>query len=110
MNTSRREVSLYLARLTPEEKEEIIRRRGCRSNGDGKVHRISNLEIHHKDRNPNPPDWATLETTPSDLLRSGRSAPRPNKTEDYRLNASAQNSPFAERLNILAKCCVVIHI
>lgn len=42
-----------MARLTPEEKEEIIRWRGCRSDGDGKVHRISNLEIHHRDRNPN---------------------------------------------------------
>ncbi|MBM3119666.1 MAG: hypothetical protein FJ006_09020 [Chloroflexi bacterium] len=38
--------------LTPEEREEIIRRRGCRSDKDGEVHRISNLEIHHKDRNP----------------------------------------------------------
>ena len=37
--------------LTPEEREEIIRRRGCKSDKDGKVHRISNLEIHHKDRN-----------------------------------------------------------
>ena len=41
-----------MGRLTPEEKGEIIRRRGCRSDGDGQVHRISNLEIHHKDRNP----------------------------------------------------------
>jgi hypothetical protein len=32
-------------------REAIIRRRGCKSDGDGKVHRISNLEIHHKDRN-----------------------------------------------------------
>ena len=38
--------------LTPKQREEIIRRRGCRSDGDDKVHRISNLEIHHKDRNP----------------------------------------------------------
>ena len=41
-----------MARLSPSEKEAIIRRRGCKSDGDGKVHRISNLEIHHKDRNP----------------------------------------------------------
>jgi hypothetical protein len=41
-----------MSRLTPGERESIIRRRGCRSDGDGQVHRISNLEIHHKDRNP----------------------------------------------------------
>lgn len=46
--------------LTPEEREEIIRRRGCRSDGDDKVHRISNLEIHHKDRNPNNDDPRNL--------------------------------------------------
>lgn len=37
--------------LTPEERRRIIRRRGCRSDKDGQVHRIGNLEIHHKDRN-----------------------------------------------------------
>jgi hypothetical protein len=37
--------------LTSAEREAIIRQRGCKSDGDGKVHRISNLEIHHKDRN-----------------------------------------------------------
>ena len=41
-----------MGRLTPSEKEAIIRRRGCKSDSDGKVHRINNLEIHHKDRNP----------------------------------------------------------
>jgi len=41
-----------VGRLTPNEREEIIRRRGCRSERDGQVHRISNLDIHHKDRNP----------------------------------------------------------
>ncbi len=41
-----------MAKLTSEEREEIIRRRGCRSDGDGKVHHINNLEIHHKDRHP----------------------------------------------------------
>ncbi len=41
-----------MSRLTPQKREEIIRRRECRSDGDGQVHRISNLEIHHKDRNP----------------------------------------------------------
>ena len=37
--------------LTPSQREEIIRRRGCKSDGDGKKHRIDNLEIHHKNRN-----------------------------------------------------------
>lgn len=41
-----------MALLTPEERETIIRRRGYRSDKDGHRHRISNLEIHHKDRNP----------------------------------------------------------
>jgi hypothetical protein len=41
-----------MGRLTPSEREAIIRRRGRRSDGDGKVHRISSLEIHHKDRDP----------------------------------------------------------
>jgi hypothetical protein len=39
--------------LTPSEKEAIIRRRGCISDGDSKKHPTSNLVIHHKDRNPN---------------------------------------------------------
>ena len=38
--------------LTPSEREQIIRRRGCQSSKDGRVHRISNLVIHHTDRNP----------------------------------------------------------
>jgi hypothetical protein len=42
-----------LARLTLGKREEIIRRRGCISDGDGKRHNNSNLEIRHKDRNPN---------------------------------------------------------
>lgn len=49
-----------MARLTPNEKEEIIRRRGCKSDGDGAVHRLSSLEIHHKDRNPNNNDPQNL--------------------------------------------------
>jgi hypothetical protein len=40
-----------MGKLSPEDRENIIRRRGCKSDGDGKVHQISNLEIHHKDRN-----------------------------------------------------------
>jgi hypothetical protein len=37
--------------LTSAAREAIIRRRGYKSDGDGKVHRISNLRIHDKDRN-----------------------------------------------------------
>ena len=38
--------------LTNDERQVILNRRGHRSDGDGKVHRDSNLEIHHKDRDP----------------------------------------------------------
>jgi hypothetical protein len=38
--------------MTPSQREEVIRRRDCISDGDGKKHRIGNLEIHHKDRDP----------------------------------------------------------
>ena len=41
-----------MAELTPKQKEEIIRRRKCHSDKDGKVHLIANLEIHHKNRKP----------------------------------------------------------
>ena len=37
--------------LSSGDREDIIRRRGCRSSKTGRVHRISSLEIHHKDRN-----------------------------------------------------------
>jgi hypothetical protein len=46
--------------LTPDDREEIIRRRGCRSDGDGKVHQIWNLEINHKDRDPHNNDPRNL--------------------------------------------------
>jgi len=49
-----------MGRLPTSEKETIIRRRGCKSDGDGKVHRISNLEIQHKDRNPENNDARNL--------------------------------------------------
>ena len=49
-----------MARPSSSKREEIIRRRGSKSDGDGKVHRISNLEIHHKDRNPNNNDPKNL--------------------------------------------------
>ncbi len=38
--------------LTPDQREEIIRRRGTKSDKTKKKGRIDNLEIHHKDRNP----------------------------------------------------------
>lgn len=38
--------------LTSAQREAIIRRRGNISNGDGQKHPITNLVIHHKDRNP----------------------------------------------------------
>lgn len=37
--------------LTPSQREEIIRRRGTKSDKTGKKSRIDYLEIHHKDRN-----------------------------------------------------------
>jgi len=49
-----------MTKLTPSAREEIVRRRGCRSDKDGEVHRISNLEIHHKDRNPDNNDPRNL--------------------------------------------------
>ena len=41
-----------LRTLTPAQRRQIIARRGFRSDGDGRVHRTSNLDVHHKDRNP----------------------------------------------------------
>jgi len=41
-----------MGKLTPQQREEIIRRRDCKSDKDGERHRIFNLVIHHKDRNP----------------------------------------------------------
>lgn len=38
--------------LTPAQREAIIRRRGNISDRDGQKHPITNLVIHHKDRNP----------------------------------------------------------
>jgi len=38
--------------LSSGDRNEIIRRRGCKSSRTGRVHRINSLEIHHKDRNP----------------------------------------------------------
>lgn len=49
-----------MARLTPSEREKVLDRREHRSDKDGKVHRDSNLEIHHKDRNPDNNDPKNL--------------------------------------------------
>lgn len=49
-----------MAKLTPKEREEIIRRRGTKSDKTGKKSRIDSLEIHHKDRNPNNNDPRNL--------------------------------------------------
>jgi hypothetical protein len=49
-----------MAKLTPSQREEIIRRRGTKSDKTGKKSRIDNLEIHHKDRNPNNNDPKNL--------------------------------------------------
>ena len=46
--------------LTLKQREEIIRRRGTKSDKTGKKSRIDNLEIHHKDRNPLNNDPANL--------------------------------------------------
>jgi hypothetical protein len=42
-----------MPRLSGNDRIKVIQRRGCISEGDGKPHRLSNLDIHHKDRNPN---------------------------------------------------------
>ena len=39
--------------LSEEKREEIIRRRGTKSDKTGKKSQIQALVIHHKDRNPN---------------------------------------------------------
>jgi len=49
-----------MSHLSSKDKEEIIGRRGNISNGDKKKHPITNLEIHHKDRNPNNNDPQNL--------------------------------------------------
>ena len=49
-----------MAELTPSQREEIIRRRGTKSDKTGNKSRIDYLEIHHKDRNPNNNDPTNL--------------------------------------------------
>ena len=46
--------------LSDEDKENIKRRRGFHCDRDGKVHRSSTLEIHHKDRHPQHNDPSNL--------------------------------------------------
>ena len=49
-----------MTKLTPSQREEIIRRRGTKSDKTGKKSRIDNLEIHHMDRNPDNNDPKNL--------------------------------------------------
>ena len=49
-----------MGKLTSQKREEIIRRRGNISDGDEQKHPITNLEIHHKDRNPDNNDPRNL--------------------------------------------------
>ncbi len=49
-----------MALLTDKEREEIIRRRGTKSDKTRKKSRIDNLEIHHKSRNPHNNDPSNL--------------------------------------------------
>ncbi len=49
-----------MSKLTSKEREEIIRRRGTKSDKTGNNSRIDALEIHHKDRNPNNNDPKNL--------------------------------------------------
>lgn len=46
--------------LSKDERENIIRRRGTKSDKTGNKGRIDYLEIHHKDRNPNNNDPENL--------------------------------------------------
>ena len=49
-----------MPRLTSAKREELIRRRGTKSDRTGDKSRIDNLEVHHKDRNPNNNDLKNL--------------------------------------------------
>ena len=49
-----------MVKLTSNQREEIIRRRGTKSDKTGNKSRIDYLEIHHKDRNPNNNDPTNL--------------------------------------------------
>jgi len=49
-----------MPRLTASKREEIIRRRGTKSDKTGNKSRIDNLEIHHKDRDPDNNDPKNL--------------------------------------------------
>jgi len=56
--------------LTPAQREDIIRRRGNISDGDRKKHPITNLIIHHKDRNTQNNDPTNLRVlTPEEHRR-----------------------------------------
>ena len=63
-------------RLSSNQKNEIIQRRGSKSDKTGKRHRPDNLEIHHKDRNPgnNDPDNLRVLTPKEHDSLHGRSS------------------------------------
>jgi len=50
-----------MAKLTPQQKIEIIIRRGYKSAKDGKKYPIGKLEIHHMNRNPENNDPKNLK-------------------------------------------------
>ena len=49
-----------MPKLTPKQRETIIRRRGTKSDKTGNPGRIDKLEIHHKDRDPENNDPSNL--------------------------------------------------
>ncbi len=49
-----------MAKLTPRQREKIIRRRGTKSDKTKKKSRIDKLEIHHRDRDPDNNDPGNL--------------------------------------------------
>ncbi len=63
--------------LTPKQREEIIRRRGTKSDKTGEKSRIDALDIHHKDRNTENNDPRNLRVLKrkehQDLHARGRS-------------------------------------
>jgi hypothetical protein len=49
-----------MPRLIPALRETIIKRCGTKTDKTGKKSQITNLEIHHKDRNPDNNDLSNL--------------------------------------------------
>ena len=55
-----------MSKLSSNKRQEILDRRGHISDGDGKKHRGSNLEIHHTDRNTDNNDPSNLRVLTKD--------------------------------------------